>query len=227
MSAVLAAVLAISQMSCLSESDQADLNAFNTALQKAVQVIDKDKQTVLELKAELDKYRVEFLKVVEDVKAKKVPAESGLALMAKIMVNINSTQARIADVQKLIDENTGSAQAIAASVKKLQEKDIPWQYWLLPIGTALAGVAGMFIPGISPLAGMLATANQQIKATREASGSMSRTMDTMVTTAGAAPNGVDMAKLKEDLMRKEQDTDELAEKSLYDEIRASARANLL
>lgn len=243
--AVLASLIGLSQMSCLSPADQAVVSGLNQNLQQATSTIARDKATFLELQGELAKYKDEFLKVVEDIKAKRVPTESGIALLGKVMANINTTQARIVEVQKLIDENQLAAKNLMASVQEMKKRDIPWYYWALPVGTAVAGIASMFVPGVSPLAQMLATANQQLSATQEAAGSLSRTLDVVTEAAdahraavgSAAPVTLDttdgqrrflsVSDLKQDLMTKEQSGDLLAIKDTYDEIRAKAKANLI
>ena len=131
--AVLASVIALSQMSCMSPEDQQAMGQLNTALQNAVVTVQKDKDTVIELQAELAKYKDSFGQVMADIKSGKMPAESGMVLLGQIMANFNATQAKIAQVQKAIDENMAVAKNVQASIANMKGRDIPWFAYDLPL----------------------------------------------------------------------------------------------
>jgi uncharacterized membrane protein len=146
----LAGVLSVAQISCTTPEQAATLNNLTLA-------VNQDLATLENLKTELVKYQAELVAVFNDVKAGKVPYESGLLVAQKVIANIASTQARIVEVQKSYET---TKQAIADSKKS----GLAWQYYLIPIGTAALGIASMFVPGLSPLVQALSSTKGQLNA---------------------------------------------------------------
>lgn len=193
----------ISQSGCLTPAESARLATFSAALEA-------DVGTVLDLKAEAEKYRTELAALLQAVKDGKGPAAEALALAAKLTANWSATVARVEEVK-------ASIAATQQSVADLRANESPWWVYLVGALPALAAVGAAFVPALSPVAAALAAARGQLAVKTEIAGSLSRTLDAVATDPAA----------KELLMLREQSADELAVKADYDAIRELAKAGTI
>ena len=146
----LAGVLGTAQMSCTTPEQQAGLQRLNL-------VVTQDLATLDALKTELAKYQTELVAVFNDVKAGKVPYESGLLIAQKVIANIASTQARMTEIATSV-ANT------KAAIADSRNSGLAWYYYAIPVGTAVLGIASMFVPGLSPIVQMLQNTKGQLNA---------------------------------------------------------------
>jgi len=146
----LGGLMGTAQMGCLNPEQRLALVQFDRALMQ-------DQATLINLRAELEKYQVDLKAIFGDIKAGKVPYETGLVLASKVIANISDTQKRMAEIEASV---TGTAVAI----KRVQDAGVPWYYYALPVGTAAVGVVSMFVPGLSPLVQALQSTRGQLTA---------------------------------------------------------------
>jgi len=201
---VLASVVGLSQVSCLTPEQLTALN--NLTVQ-----VNADKDTLAKLYADYQANKADLKAIYDKIKAGVMPEAEGLVLVKKIIGNLDAIEGRINEVKTGI---SSTEKAIAAA----KAAGVPWQYWLIPIGSAALGIASMFVPALSPLAAAVSGATQKLKTQQEISGSLSRTLDTVVKDT---PN---LQPLVANLMHQEQAADELAVKTDYDQLRADAQA---
>jgi len=147
----LSGVMAVAQMGCTTPEQRAALENFDRALTQ-------DQKTLEGLYAEIQKYQDDLKAIWADIKAGKTPYETGLALASKVLANIKDVQSRIA-------ETTTSIKDTQAAVAQLKAAGTPWYLYAMPVGTALLGIASMFVPGLSPLVTALQSSKTQLAAT--------------------------------------------------------------
>lgn len=221
---MLGSVLAIHQVGCLTPEQKADLARYE-------QQLDRDQGVVVSVQQELAKYTADMKALMADVEAGKVPLASGLAMAKKLAANMDSARARLSEALAAVDNTR-------ADVKRMQASGTPWWAYAIPTGLTLAQILGTFVPQLGflvPVAGalksqlagtqsqlagaqtQLADTEQQLAVRNEIAGSLSRTVDGMTTLGAPA------AALKEQLLLREQQADEVATKADYDELRRLAK----